>query len=388
MPLSALRDFFRLESSAGILLVFAAMVAIIVDNSPLAPLYDALLTLPAGVHIGPLGLSKPLLLWINDGLMAIFFLLVTLEIKREMFDGELASKAQIMLPAVAAIGGMVLPALIYSGVNWRDPAALDGWAVPTATDIAFALGVMSLLGSRIPTALKVLLTAIAIIDDLGAIVIIAIFYTAQLSLLSLFLASAALIALVVLNRLRVLHFAPYFLVGLLLWIFVLKSGVHTTLAGVAVGLAIPILGKGARTTSPLHHLEHILHPWVAYGILPLFAFANAGVSLAGLDWATLANPLSLGVALALFAGKQIGVFGAIALAVATGLAQRSQATNWQGLYGISLLTGVGFTMSLFIASLAFVDPDHVNAVRLGILLGSFASGGLGYLVLARAYPRM
>ena len=388
MPLSALRDFFRLESSAGILLVFAAMVAIIVDNSPLAPLYDALLTLPAGVYIGPLGLSKPLLLWINDGLMAIFFLLVTLEIKREMFDGELASKAQIMLPAVAAIGGMVLPALIYSGVNWRDPAALDGWAVPTATDIAFALGVMSLLGSRIPTALKVLLTAIAIIDDLGAIVIIAIFYTAQLSLLSLFLASAALIALVVLNRLRVLHFAPYFLVGLLLWIFVLKSGVHTTLAGVAVGLAIPILGKGARTTSPLHHLEHILHPWVAYGILPLFAFANAGVSLAGLDWATLANPLSLGVALALFAGKQIGVFGAIALAVATGLAQRSQATNWQGLYGISLLTGVGFTMSLFIASLAFVDPDHVNAVRLGILLGSFASGGLGYLVLARAYPRV
>ena len=388
MPLSALRDFFRLESSAGILLVFAAMVAIIVDNSPLAPLYDALLTLPAGVHIGPLGLSKPLLLWINDGLMAIFFLLVTLEIKREMFDGELASKAQIMLPAVAAIGGMVLPALIYSGVNWRDPAALDGWAVPTATDIAFALGVMSLLGSRIPTALKVLLTAIAIIDDLGAIVIIAIFYTAQLSLLSLFLASAALIALVVLNRLRVLHFAPYFLVGLLLWIFVLKSGVHATLAGVAVGLAIPILGKGARTTSPLHHLEHILHPWVAYGILPLFAFANAGVSLAGLDWATLANPLSLGVALALFAGKQIGVFGAIALAVATGLAQRSQATNWQGLYGISLLTGVGFTMSLFIASLAFVDPDHVNAVRLGILLGSFASGGLGYLVLARAYPRV
>ncbi len=388
MSLSTLRDFFRLESSAGIFLVLAAMVAIIVDNSPLAPYYDALLTLPAGVHVGPLDLSKPLLLWVNDGLMAIFFLLVALEIKREVMDGELSTRAQIMLPAVAAVGGMVLPALIFIAINRHDPAALAGWAVPTATDIAFALGVMSLLGSRIPTALKILLTAIAIIDDLAAIVIIAIFYTAQLSLLSLALASAALLALVLLNRLRVVHLAPYLLVGLLLWVFVLKSGVHATLAGVAIGLAIPMAGKEAAAPGPLRHLEHILHPWVAYGILPLFAFANAGVSLGAFGWAALADPLAIGVALALFAGKQIGVFGAIALGVATRQVQRSQATSWQGLYGMSLLTGIGFTMSLFIASLAFVDPASINAVRLGILLGSFASGALGYLVLARAYPRI
>ncbi len=387
MSLSALRDFFRLESSAGILLVLAAMVAIIVDNSPLAPYYDTLLTLPAGIRVGPVGLSKPLLLWVNDGLMAIFFLLVTLEIKREVLDGELSTKAQIMLPAVAAIGGMALPAAIFIGINRHDPVALAGWAVPTATDIAFALGVMSLLGSRVPTALKVLLTAIAIIDDLGAIVIIAIFYTAQLSVLSLALASAALIVLALLNRLRVVRLAPYLLVGLLLWVFVLKSGVHATLAGVAIGLAIPMAGKEGAAPGPLRHLEHILHPWVAYGILPLFAFANAGVSLGGFGWAALVDPLSIGVALALFAGKQIGVFGGLALALATRLAHRSRTTNWQGLYGMSLLTGIGFTMSLFIASLAFADPEHVNAVRLGILLGSFASGALGYLMLARAYPR-
>ncbi len=384
MPLNALRNFFRLEAASGILLVCAAALAVIVDNSPLAPWYDALLRMPATIAIGDFGLSKPLLLWINDGLMAIFFLLVGLEIKREILEGELSGFTRILLPSVAAVGGMLVPALIYVVINRSDPAALAGWAIPAATDIAFALGVISLLGSRVPLALKVLLTAIAIIDDLGAIVVIAVFYTADLSLLSLAVAGVAIAGLVILNRLGVRRLAPYVLIGVLAWVFVLKSGVHATLAGVAVGLAIPLGDK--RTDSPLRRLEHMLHPWVAYAILPVFAFANAGISFAGFQPRDLLDPLTMGVALALFFGKQIGVFGGIVAVVASGLAPRPQGIGWMGLYGISLLTGIGFTMSLFIASLAFTEPALVNAVRFGIVIGSVLSGALGYLVLARSYP--
>ncbi len=384
MPLNALRNFFRLEAASGILLVLAAALAIIVDNSPLAPWYDALLRLPAGITIGDIGLTKPLLLWINDGLMAVFFLLVGLEIKREILEGELSSFTRILLPSVAAVGGMAVPALIYIAINRADPAALAGWAIPTATDIAFALGVMSLLGSRIPLTLKVLLTAIAIIDDLGAIVVIAAFYTAELSTASLILAAAAVTVLVLLNRFGVTRLAPYLIVGVLAWVFVLKSGVHATLAGVAVGLSVP-LGE-RRENSPLRRLEHMLHPWVAYAILPLFAFANAGISFAGFRPQDLIDPLALGIAAALFFGKQIGVFGGIALVVGSGLAERPGGIGWAGLYGTALLTGVGFTMSLFIASLAFVDPEQVNTARLGIVIGSLASGALGCLILARTYP--
>ncbi len=384
MPLNALRNFFRLEAASGILLVLAAVLAIIVDNSPLAPWYDTLLRTPAGIAIGDISLTKPLLLWINDGLMAVFFLLVGLEIKREILEGELSGFTRILLPSVAAVGGMAVPALIHVVINRANPAALDGWAIPTATDIAFALGVMSLLGSRIPLTLKVLLTAIAIIDDLGAIVIIAAFYTADLSAVSLGLAAASVAALVLLNRLGTVRLAPYLIVGVLAWVFVLKSGVHATLAGVAVGLSVP-LGE-RRETSPLRRLEHMLHPWVAYAILPLFAFANAGISLSGFRFQDLVDPLTLGIAAALFFGKQIGVFGGIALVAVSGLAERPGGIGWAGLYGTALLTGIGFTMSLFIASLAFTDPDQVNTARLGIIIGSLASGMLGYLVLARACP--
>lgn len=384
MPLNALRNFFRLEAAGGILLVLAATVAVLVDNSPLAPWYDALLRLPVGVRIGELGLTKPLLLWVNDGLMAIFFLLVGLEVKREILEGELVGFTRLLLPTVAAIGGMVVPALIYVAMNWTDPTALAGWAVPTATDIAFALGVMSLLGSRVPLALKVLLTAIAIIDDLGAIIVIAVFYTADLSPISLLLASCALAGLAVLNRFGVCRLAPYLLLGVLLWVFVLKSGVHATLAGVAVGLAIP-LGQ-RKDDSPLRRLEHMLHPWVAYAILPFFAFANAGISFADMAWDSLQDPLTMGIAVALFFGKQVGVFGAIALIMKSGLGEHPKDVGWGGLYGMALLTGIGFTMSLFIASLAFLDPVQINAARLGIIVGSLASGVAGYFVLARAYP--
>ncbi len=366
------------------MLVCAAALAILIDNSPLAPWYDALLRLPATIAIGDVGLSKPLLLWINDGLMAIFFLLVGLEIKREIVEGELSGFTRLLLPSVAAVGGMLVPALIYVAVNRADPTALAGWAIPAATDIAFALGVISLLGTRVPLALKVLLTAIAIIDDLGAIVVIAVFYTADLSLLSLAGAGAAIAGLVLLNRLGVHRLAPYLLIGVLAWLFVLKSGVHATLAGVVVGLAIP-LGE-RKDDSPLRRLEHMLHPWVAYAILPLFAFANAGISFSRFQMDDLADPLTWGVAAALFVGKQVGVFGGILLVVGCKLAPRPAGISWLGLYGTALLTGIGFTMSLFIASLAFTDPALVNAVRLGIVIGSLASGVLGYAVLARSYP--
>jgi NhaA family Na+:H+ antiporter len=381
--IDALRNFVRLESAGGILLVGAALVAMGLENSPFAVAYGALLDTPVAIRIGEFQIAKPLLLWINDGLMAVFFFLVGLELKREVLEGELASPSQAMLPAFAAAGGMAAPALIYAWLNWRDPVAIQGWAIPAATDIAFALGVLLLLGKRVPTALKVFLMTLAILDDLGAIIIIAMFYTADLSLTSLVVALSALVVLVVMNRRGVTNVAAYVLVGLVMWASVLKSGVHATLAGVALALVIPMRDPRDPERSPLRELEHDLHPPVAYGILPLFAFANAGVSLAGVSWASLLAPVPLGIAAGLFVGKQLGVFAAAWLAVKLRLAALPAGVSWPQLYGVALLCGIGFTMSLFVGSLAFehAGQEHGASVRLGILLGSLSSAVVGYTVL-------
>lgn len=384
MALPKIAEFFKLESAAGLILMGAALLAICVENFGLAWAYDAILTLKLSVSLGTLGISKPLLLWINDGLMAVFFLLVALEVKREILEGELSSKEQITLPVLAGLGGMVVPAAIYLAFNWGDATAINGWAIPAATDIAFALGIMMLLGDRVPLSLKVLLTAIAIVDDLAAVVIIAAFYTSELSVTSLILAAIALCGLVILNRTRVTRIAPYMVVGILLWVFVLKSGVHATLAGVAIGFAIPMRSQAGH--SPLKQLEHQLHPYVAYGVLPLFAFANAGLPLHGLSVEDILNPITLGIAAGLFFGKQIGVFLLSALAIALRLAKLPEG-GWLGLYGVSVLTGVGFTMSLFIGSLAFEGVEAANQIRLGILLGSIAAGVCGYFILRAAGAR-
>jgi len=379
MPFHAIRAFLRLEAAGGLLLITAAALAILADNSPLAPLYDRLLRLPFTVALGDASLSKPLVLWINDGLMAVFFLLVGLEIKRELAEGHLAGRDQIVLPAVCAVGGMAIPAAIYAAVASSQPEALAGWAIPAATDIAFALGIMALMGSRAPVSLKVLLTAIAVIDDLGAVIIIAIFYTDSLSLTALAVAGLALAGLLALNLARVISLAPYILLGLVLWTSVLQSGVHATLAGVALAFAIPLRGRlGAR---PLVRLEHGLHPWVAYMILPVFAFANAGLPLGELEPTAVLAPIPLGIVLGLFLGKQIGVMGGAWLAVRTGLARLPEDIDWRRLYGMACLTGIGFTMSLFIGGLAFQSPDAINAVRLGVLVGSLASALMGCAVL-------
>lgn len=377
----SIRKFISLESSGGLVLIGAAAAALLLDNSPLAWLYDRLLGLPLAITIGEVGLQKPLLLWINDGLMAVFFLLVGLEIKREVLAGELSSRARAALPLAAAVGGMVAPAAVFVLVNYGRPANLAGWAIPAATDIAFALGILSLLGPRVPLSLKVLLTAIAIVDDLGAIVIIAIFYTANLSWISIALAGACALGLLILNRRGVTGYAPYMLVGIVMWVCVLKSGVHATLAGVALAMAIPLRTGGPAEASPLVRLEHALHPWVAFMIMPVFAFANAGVPLLDLRWRDLLDPLTLGIALGLFAGKQIGVFLAARVAVAFGLAERPTGAGWPHVYGVALLSGVGFTMSLFIGTLAFEGADKATAVRLGVIAGSVLAGLSGYLVL-------
>jgi len=380
---SMLRKFLRLESASGLLLIGAAVLALVLDNSPLAWIYDRLLAVPMAVQIGALIVSKPLLLWINDGLMAVFFLLVGLEIKREVVQGELSSRATAALPALAAVGGMVAPALVFLAINQDVPENLRGWAIPAATDIAFALGILKLAGPRVPLSVKVFLTALAIIDDLGAIVIIAIFYTSKLSLVSLGLAVLFACGLFVLNRRGVTRYTPYVLLGIALWVCVLKSGVHATLAGVVMALAIPLRG-GADGESPLERMEHALHPWVAFMVMPIFAFANAGVSLAGLSMRDLFAPLSLGIAAGLIVGKQVGVFLMTWLAVVTGIAQRPAGASWGQMYGASLLAGVGFTMSLFIGTLAFEGPQFASAVRVGVLSGSFVCGLLGFAVMRLA----
>ncbi len=382
----ALRNFLRLESASGILLIGAAILAMLLANSPLAGLYQALLQTYAEVRVGSLGVEKPLLLWINDGLMAVFFLLVGLEVKREIREGQLSSISQIALPGIAAAGGLIVPALIYVALNRSDPVALNGWAIPAATDIAFALGILFLLGDRVPTSLKLLLMTIAIFDDLAAIIIIAIFYSGDLSVLALVLAGVSLVALAGMNRLGVQRVAAYAIVGVILWVCVLKSGVHATLAGVALAFAIPWYPKTDGEYSPLRHVEHALHPWVAFGILPLFAFANAGVSLAGISLNTLLRPVPLGIAAGLFIGKPLGVFGFSWLGIRLGLAKLPEEMNWRGLYGVATLCGIGFTMSLFIGSLAFEHggPDYATLDRLGILTGSLLSAILGYFVVRSA----
>ena len=382
-PFSMLRHFLDNEAAGGLVLMAAAALALVVANSPLAPTYFGALE----SYLGPLSLLH----WINDALMAVFFLLVGLEIKREVLDGQLSTWPRRALPGIAAAGGMAVPALIYAAFNWGDPATMRGWAIPTATDIAFALGVLALLGPRVPTSLKVFLTALAIIDDLGAVAIIAVFYTGDLSLLDLGLAAAVLAVLAGLNRAGVLRLWPYLLLGLALWFFVLRSGVHATIAGVLLAFAIPLHPAPGRpdamAESPLHRLEHGLHNPVAFGGVPLFGFANAGVSLAGLGAEALLDNLTLGVALGLLLGKLVGVFGSAALTIRLGLADLPMGAGWAQLAGVSLLCGIGFTMSLFIGMLAFADdPALQSEVKIGILAGSLLAGLAGWGLL-RVAPR-
>tara|TARA_R110000824_G_scaffold225550_4_gene413196 strand:+ start:805 stop:1998 length:1194 start_codon:yes stop_codon:yes gene_type:complete len=376
---NALQEFIAQETSAGIILFCAAVAAMVAVNSALNPHYLAFLDIPVAIQFGGFEIAKPLALWINDGLMAIFFFLVGLEVKRELMEGQLSSVEQASLPLIAAVGGMALPAAVFVYFNWSIAENINGWAIPAATDIAFALGVLALLGKHAPVSLKILLLAIAIIDDIGAIIIIALFYTAEVSSTSLMLAGVGTVILFVMNRMGVVRIAPYVLVGAFLWVCVLKSGVHATLAGVVAALAIPLNAKDG--SSPLKHLEHILHPWTAFLVLPIFAFANAGVALAGLRISDLLAPLALGIAAGLVVGKQLGVFGFMFLATKVGLVQRPAGVSWLQLYGLACLTGIGFTMSLFIGNLAFVDPEQIETVKLGVISGSVISGVLGYCLL-------
>ena len=373
--------FLEHEAAGGVTLFAAAALALVFSNSALSSLYDAFLETPVSVRIGALSIDKPLLLWINDGLMAVFFFLVGLETKRELLAGELSSVDRAALPAIAAMGGMALPALIYAMINMGDTVRLHGWAIPAATDIAFAVGVLALVGTRIPPSLKIFLLALAILDDLGAIVIIALFYTANLSVTTLLLAGAGILALLVLNLSGTARLAPYALVGAFVWVCVLKSGVHATLAGVVVALAIPLRVKGSTPYSPLEQAEDDLHPWVAFGVLPLFGFANAGVSLEGLSVAKLLAPIPLGIALGLFLGKQAGILGFTWLAVRLGLCQKPGGASWPQIYGVAVLGGIGFTMSLFIGTLAFPEPAYAADVRIGVLAGSLLSATTGFVVL-------
>ena len=382
-----LEEFIKKESSAGIVLIFVTILALLLQNSPLSALYHLFLHTPVEIRFGALHIDKPLYLWINDGLMAIFFLLIGLEVKREFIEGHLSDMSQVALPAIAAVGGMVVPALFYVYFNQDQPLAMQGWAIPTATDIAFALGILSLLGNRVPASLKIFLLALAIIDDLGAIIIIALFYTSDLSVASLVTAAVCLPVLALLNWRGVKEKAPYLFIGLVLWVAVLKSGVHATLAGVALAAFIPMRNRDEES-SPLHDIEHDLHTAVAYAILPIFAFANAGIALKGLTFDSFLHPVPLGIVAGLFVGKQLGVFLFCALGVALGIARLPEGLRWSHIYGTALICGVGFTMSLFIGSLAF-EETGVNLLfdeRLGIITGSLLSGLVGYLVLHLTLP--
>ena len=379
MLLRALDKFFSHEASGGILLMVAAAAAMIVANSGASDMYQSIL----GTYVSLLwdgeGISKPLILWINDGLMAIFFFLIGLELKRELLEGKLKNPRDVVLPGVAAVGGMALPALVFVLINWDYAQNLTGWAIPAATDIAFALGILALVGSRAPSSLKVFLLTLAILDDLGAIIIIALFYTAELKVDYLYLALIPLAGLIWLNLKGAHRVAPAILLGAIMWYFVLKSGVHATLAGVITAFCIPLKDKWGK--SPLHSLEHALAPYVLYLIVPVFAFANAGVVLQGMTWEAMMAPLPLGIALGLIIGKQIGVFGLTMLLVKTGIAKMPYGANALHIYGIACLAGVGFTMSLFIGSLSFADPEMMNQVRLGVLSGSIVSAIIGYAAL-------
>ena len=380
-PIEYLREFFRLEAAAGIFLGGATLLALLMQNSFLDTVYNSFLEIPVVLQIGKFLIQKPLLLWINDGLMAIFFFLIGLEIKREIMDGQLSSRDQLSLPVFAALGGIVMPALIYILFNSSDSIALKGWAIPAATDIAFALAIITLLGSRVPESLKIALVAIAILDDLAAIVVIAIFYTETLSLFSLAIALTAIGVLALLNFKNVRNTAAYIVTGIILWACVLKSGVHATLAGVILAFFIPLKPQGKDNISLSKELEHNLHPWVVYGVLPLFAFANAGVPLTGLSLDYLFHPITLGVFCGLFFGKQIGIMLFTKIGIVLKLLKLPEGVSWKQYYGMTLLTGIGFTMSLFIGTLAFSDPIHQHYVRLGVLSGSILSGTIGFLIL-------
>ncbi|AXH15993.1 Na+/H+ antiporter NhaA [Malaciobacter mytili LMG 24559] len=382
------REYIKKESTAGIILIFVTIIALLFRNSFFSDFYDALLKTTIKFQFGEILLiEKPLILWINDGLMTVFFLLIGLEIKRELLAGHLSSVSKIALPAIAAVGGMIVPALIFIVFNYDNEFAMRGWAIPTATDIAFALGILSLLGKRIPVSLKIFLMALAIFDDLGAILIIAIFYTDDLSMLSFLAAFSCLVVLIIMNRLNIIRPTAYILVGIILWVSVLKSGVHATLAGIILAFTIPLSIKNDKNkaVSPLKNLEHNLHFWVAFTILPIFAFVNAGVNLKGLSFEQVFTPVSLGIILGLFLGKQLGVMLFVFLAVKLNLAALPRCSTWLQMYGVSVLTGIGFTMSLFIDSLAYQDSNiYAYTDKLAILIGSILSGVLGYFILKYA----
>jgi len=384
-----IETFIRKESSGGILLIGTTILALILNNTFLSPLYDIFLHIPVGIQIGDLHLGGSLYHTVNDFLMAFFFLLIGLEVKREILEGELSSLSQIALPGIAAIGGMLVPAIIYFLCNRYHPIAVNGWAIPTATDIAFALGILSLLGKRVPVSLKIFLMALAIMDDLGAIAIITLFYTSGLFIPALMLAGGLILVLVALNRFGVAHKAPYFILGAALWACVLESGIHATLAGVMVAFTIPLYAKHQQQrVSPLKGIEHSLHPWVTFCILPLFAFVNAGVNISEISLQQMSGSVPLGIMLGLFIGKQLGVFGFSWLCIRLKLATLPTDSSWAQLYGVAILTGIGFTMSLFISSLAFTDESVFQYTdKLAILIGSFLSGLIGYLVLKIAKPK-
>ncbi|BFU59219.1 MULTISPECIES: Na+/H+ antiporter NhaA [Rodentibacter] len=382
--LQLIQRFFKLESAGGILLLCSALIAMFFANSPLNGAYNGFLNLPVSIKIGSFSIDKTLIHWINDGFMAVFFVLVGLEVKRELLEGSLSSYQQAVFPAIAAIGGMVIPALVYVFIARQEPAFANGWAIPMATDIAFALGIMALLSKQVPLPLKIFLLALAIIDDLGAIVVIALFFSHGLSIQALIFAGIAIVLLITLNRFKVTALCAYMVVGAILWASVLKSGVHATLAGVIIGFCIPL--KGEKGEKPLEEFEHLLMPWTSFLILPLFAFANAGVSFEGIDVSMLSSPLLLAIALGLIIGKPIGVFGFSYLSVKLGIAKLPEGINFKQIFAVAILCGIGFTMSMFLASLAFDANagESVNALsRLGILLGSTISAIVGYYCLKK-----
>ncbi|QUL36901.1 Na+/H+ antiporter NhaA [Erythrobacter sp. JK5] len=381
---AALRDFLKQESAGGIVLIAAAALALLIANSPLADAYFGTLNTRLSISFGTFAIDKGLILWINDGLMAVFFFLIGLEVKREIIEGQLSSWDKASLPLAAAIGGMALPALVFLAFNWNSPDSINGWAIPAATDIAFALGILSLLGPRVPVALKALLLAIAVIDDIGAITIIALFYSGELDTTMLIGAAVTFAVLIAINRLRVGSSIPYVVLTVIMWVFVLKSGVHATLAGVAAAMTVPMVARGG--TRLLEQMEHALHKWVAFLIIPVFGFANAGVTLIGLSPADLLAPLPLGIALGLLIGKQIGIFGFAFLAVKAGIAKLPDHVGWRQIHGLSLLAAIGFTMSLFIGNLAFADQAQVDAVKLGVLSGSLVAALAGFFMLKSALP--
>ncbi|MBS0221185.1 MAG: Na+/H+ antiporter NhaA [Proteobacteria bacterium] len=377
-----LKALLQGEAGSALPLLVAAALALLFANSPLDWMPDTLFATRLSVDFGGVGLSKPLLLWINDGLMAVFFLQVGLEIKREVVEGELSQPAQVVLPIAGAIGGMAVPAVIYAASTWNDPIALRGWAIPSATDIAFAVAVLAALGERVPRAAKLFLLTLAIVDDLASILIIAIFYTSDLSVLSLVLASLCIAVLLALNFTGVRRTGPYLLVGIMLWVCVLESGVHATLAGVVLAFCLPLAREaGAPDERPYIRLEHALSPWVSFLVLPAFAFANAGLTFAGITTDMARDPVTLGIGLGLFLGKQLGIFAGAALSIGLGFAQRPRRTSWLQLYGAAVCGGIGFTMSLFIGTLAFEGDDHAPLVRLGVLAGSLLSAALGWTIL-------